>query len=513
MSTAHNADVHAQTALQQSTCGTACNAGIHAQTALQHLVVQQSNLPPPKKDECPFLLIFCVDNSKSMGIHDVKSGSGSMSRAAAVTKLCRELLEQQQRDSDTVSWLSCSFFLFDDQVRTIFSKVPVANATGLLNEPSPKHGTNYSRACKAVEDLTTSTEACNPGQAQFHVVFLSDGRPGEMPGGPEAFDGRETVRCDKCEIPAAPAIIGRLAGRLRARLTFHAIAIGKEDPCWLRHLVSIARTAGASATFMQPEQLDMRLSVVSRPPMVTVSDRCANASRTAPVDLDDRLRPAASMPPSVMPPPPLMPPVATLMPPPSSTMPPPAAPQRTSTLADAFSHISSSLTSSFGGQGGKPHVTCPAEYEDRNAYQNAKDGWQSLSAAHRMLLQRGSLTIAQHSWEPMPMIRIRCKPFAHGGQRNAFHLLLLNNTHKVAKESRYYERFEERLNLHQISMLESITARDYAAEFNATVREPSRNVRKRVDHDLPRSQPFRPDIEVLELEIYRVAAPELPVRP
>ena len=111
------------------------------------------------------------------------------------------------------------------------------------------------------------------------------------------------------------------------------------------------------------------------------------------------------------------------------------------------------------------------------------------------------------------MIRIRCKPFAHGGQRNAFHLLLLNNTHKVAKESRYYERFEERLNLHQISMLESITARDYAAEFNATVREPSRNVRKRVDHDLPRSQPFRPDIEVLELEIYRVAAPELPVRP
>ena len=172
--------------------------------------------------------------------------------------------------------------------------------------------------------------------------------------------------------------------------------------------------------------------------MWTRSKRLEPAALRSPAE---PLKPLAAF---SMPPPPLRPPHAS-----------------TSTLADAFSHISSSLTSSLITAGSKPRIERTDSYEHLGAYKSDVHGegaWKGM----KLLLNPED---DGHLWSKLGSnVIIRKRPFAHGGQRNAFHLFdsdtMLDSAalfggrssrflapgakHFVAKENRFREDWNER---------------------------------------------------------------------
>ena len=103
------------------------------------------------------------------------------------------------------------------------------------------------------------------------------------------------------------------------------------------------------------------------------------------------------------------------------------------TLADAFSHISSSLTSSIASANMRAPVEKTVCYESADAWRLGDAGESSSYIGHKLVLKEAG----SHAWEPLDSsVVLRKRPFAHGGQRNAFHLFH-GTEHFVAKESRF----------------------------------------------------------------------------
>ena len=449
----------------------------------------------------------------------------ALTRAEAVARCCRQLISTQQQQGQGTRQ-SYSLVLFNKEADIRFTKVNVDTAARLLQRPArPTLGTNFSAAWLAVEELVAQTAR---GVA-VHVVFLSDGRPGELDHRlPPLGQEKETARCDRKEMDSAPAVVRRLATTRSAKLTVYAVAIGEEEPDWLQRLVHIAEAGGATASFMSPETMNLQQSKPSRE---AVASAPAPAPGSAPAPAPD----------PVMAPPPSGPPASSSMMPPPPMRPPPA----TSSLADAFSHISSSLTSSMAVAGAKQRVERTDEYEDVDAWRHTEE--HALWKGHKLIVQDDG-----HSWVPLEsQVRLRRKPFAHGGQRNAFHLfydesngeplpegatcaltgrLMLDpiigvdgetydraaaeqagiglrgpnlaartlcrglresrsrpTDHFVAKESRYKDDWNARLSSHKLSMRTALEAQTLVAQFNECT---------------PSNWPV---ISVLPAEIYRLA--------
>ena len=77
--------------------------------------LRRAQQPAVEAQQPPTHVIFCVDNSGSMRKADAKSEDGSeISRAAAVTHCCLQLVEQQQMQLAARQPLY-SLILFDDE--------------------------------------------------------------------------------------------------------------------------------------------------------------------------------------------------------------------------------------------------------------------------------------------------------------------------------------------------------------------------------------------------------------
>ena len=454
-----------------------------------------------------------------MRTEDASAEDGvALTRAEAVARCCRQLVATQQQQGQGTR--QCySLVLFNLEADTCFSKVNVDAAARLLQRPArPALGTNFSAAWLAVEKLVALTA---PGVA-IHVVFLSDGRPGELEQRlPMLGQEKKLVRCHKQEMDSAPAVVRRLAATRGAQLTVYAVAIGEEEPDWLQRLVRIAEAGGAMASFMSPETMNLKQSGPG-------GTGAASSAAWAPLPAPGPAASPSTMPPSsMMPPPPMRPAAAT------------------SSLADAFSHISSSLTSSMVVAGAKQRIERTDAYEDADAWKRTDE--HALWKGHKLVVQEDG-----HSWVPLEsQVRLRRKPFAHGGQRNAFHLfydeplgeplpegatcsltgrLMLDpiiggdgetyeraaaeqaglelrganlaartlcrdlrerrerpTDHFVAKESRYKDDWNARLSSHKLSMRTALEAQKLVTEFNECT---------------PSNWPV---ISVLPAEIYRLA--------
>ena len=453
-----------------------------------------------------------------MRSQDASAEDGTaLTRAEAVARCCRQLISTQQQEGQGTKQ-SYSLVLFNLEAKISFTKVDVDAAARLLKETArPALGTNFSAAWLTVEELVAQTAQ---GVA-VHVVFLSDGRPGELDHRlPPLGQEKGTVRCRKQEMDSAPAVMRRLASTRGKLLTVYAVAIGDEESDWLQRLVRIAEGAGAMASFMSPETMNLKQSESS-----------GRAMTSAP--LPGPHPPAMAAPPSR----PLA--VSSMLPPPPMRSAP-----TTSSLADAFSQISSSLTSSMAMAGAKQRIERTDAYEDEDAWKRTEE--HTLWKGHTLVVQDDG-----HSWVPLEsQVRLRRKPFAHGGQRNAFHLFYESNgeplpegamctltgrlmldpiigddgqtyeraaaeqagiglrganlaartlcrslresrsrptDHFVAKESRYKDDWNARLSSHKLSMRTALEAQTLVTQFNECA---------------PSTWPV---ISVLPAEIYRLA--------
>ena len=132
--------------------------------------------PPPKRPEPtqPTHMVLCIDSSGSMSTRDVYDRNGRNSRWSAVFSCAMEMVAQP---GDVV----ISLITFGDVATTRFTKLRPAAAIAELRrsvrDDPPRYGTNFSRAFKKVEEVVT-------GSQKVMIVFLSDGRPGDLRANP-----------------------------------------------------------------------------------------------------------------------------------------------------------------------------------------------------------------------------------------------------------------------------------------------------------------------------------------
>ena len=199
-------------------------------------------------------VIFCVDDSGSMKTLDATAEGGhTLSRAEAVARCCRQLVQQQLNEKGVLY----SHIRFSSAAKATFVQVPVHTAATLLQSTaSPRDGTNFASAWGLVLQIVEATAP----DLLVHVVFLSDGRPGELPKNPPALGTEKpTSRSHGAEMASAPAVVRQLARR-GSKLIVHALAIGQESPVWLERLVAIANEGGATATFLKPAEMRLELT-------------------------------------------------------------------------------------------------------------------------------------------------------------------------------------------------------------------------------------------------------------
>jgi len=135
-------------------------------------------------------------------------------------------------------------------------------------------GTNFSKGWERVQELVRESEDLS-GQRQeniYTVVFLSDGRPGDLSGTPPALytGGGEVIRSGLsyrfhgARYPSACAVLTDVAKMLQQRLTVHTIGIGEEGMNWLQFLAEAATALGSSGVFSAPQHIAASISARSR---------------------------------------------------------------------------------------------------------------------------------------------------------------------------------------------------------------------------------------------------------
>lgn len=150
----------------------------------------------------------------------------------------------------------------------------LSDIQGAADGTTCRLGTNYSVGWERVEELVRESEDLS-GQRHdnlYTVVFLSDGRPGDLNGKPPALHtgGGEVIRSclsyrsHGVKYTSACAILTGVAKMLQQRLTVHTVGIGAEGMEWLQFLAKAATALGSSGVFSAPQHIAASISAHSR---------------------------------------------------------------------------------------------------------------------------------------------------------------------------------------------------------------------------------------------------------
>jgi hypothetical protein len=468
-------------------------------------------------------VVLAIDNSRSMETADVEKEGYARGHKM---RRCDAVQCEGKKALDSVlaapGHALLSVIYFDDHARSEVKASPLTKelaARAMSGRSQPRLGTNFSECWQAIEAAIDGSRAA--AATNHHVIFLTDGAPGELPGRKNALPciGAELPisRYHKMEHPSAPAIVRRLARKHKCKLSVYAVGFGEDDFRWPRRLADIATAEGADGRFILSSASsagNLREKLGTRTPL-------AEADASAPPQFErpgttelgaipdhqrasTRVRGAASA-------------MAV------TSMAPPAVPQRGSSLASAFGSITSSITSSMSmgtSDSQKNRRLRPYAPEHKDAWKRP-EGWKTM-VAHELVVdddiatlkeainkctddgewdrlaeltqqikekeleqrpgqrQQDDMQQPQHSggvatvattterWRQCT-VSIRPAPFARGGQQNAYHMKV-DGLHCVAKESRWEEEGagegKARLEALKLSVKETNVATKLAHEFN-----------------------------------------------
>jgi hypothetical protein len=467
----------------------------------------------------PVHLVLCIDNSGSMRKCDHRSRSGGeVQRCEAVFEQCRNLAQSQLGNS---AQIVVTTILFDDKATVHARAEPLTPALLQQLLPGmPRDGTNFSAAWAAIEKTISTTAA-----AVHKVIFLSDGRPGELSANktmPSMGAEPSTVRAHQREFASAPSIVGRLSETHGKAFALYAVAIGQDDSRWLSRLAQIAASKGATGEFdaviTDVGSADRQYSQLGAPAMgsskpnfvigdtVTLAEGC-NAKggvlqrgqlailtefpngqdvcriRVLPEGRCEWRRVQTLAKHAAVPSPAgrqgrqqmiSEDGAGAMLPPPAIRRDSSGVRTRSSaTLGAAFNSISSSITASIartGGRGARPRVLRQVCFEHGNAWKTGP------MDPHVELLTANVLGGSDNSGSSnrRVIIRMRQNPFAKGGQRNAYHMWDEHGVHCVAKESRWADdrlqsSVEVSLQEHRTTMEATRWAQHLASCFNSAL--------------------------------------------
>ena len=188
------------------------------------LIVQKSG------EECIDLtidkthVIFTIDFSGSMKTRDVKTSNGKVTRWDAVfecvdTFLTQQLQQQQNGQSGEMSACLISVVIFNDESEVLLKRIPlIGNGQKVRNSLEnarknhvPKGGTGFAAGFKKAEMLAR----CGVDDKVL-LVFLSDGRPGDLQSKPPSLPTeamQATFKRNKKTFPAAGSYLESMQNR------------------------------------------------------------------------------------------------------------------------------------------------------------------------------------------------------------------------------------------------------------------------------------------------------------
>lgn len=394
---------------------------------------------------------MCIDQSGSMRSRDVDAPSGGkVTRWSAVFDSAEVFLADQARQTDADN-VRISLVMFSDEATTCFDRLHVEAARTELKESmvncAPSGGTCFAAGLQAVRGLASADTG------DVLVIFLSDGRPGDLPTrlhGPLAKDNHATMPTQyrshgETHASAAMHLHG-LRNDHEGSLSLHFVGIHAEGFAWLQTLAQIYE-----GTF---HETSMELDDVADGGSDSEGGGTSSDVRRVDIALSGGAAPGGPGPATQA--------SAALA---AALMMPP--PPRTS-IRSTFRSISSSFTSMRAGTTRGAQRSVALEKADEASaeatFKATKMDWASVDG-HRIL----HIADAEAEGRRLSM---RSQPFAQGGFRNVFHAFERNVEgvalrRLVVKESRYEVPYEERLAFHKATTECQVRAKGLADKFNA----------------------------------------------
>ena len=180
-------------------------------------------------------IIFTIDCSSSMNEKDVRNGkSRKLSRWDAVFQCTKTLLTDQITKESDHSFV-VSLVVFNDTAKTLLARMPLVgdgnevfralDKARTMNVP--KGGTGFSAGLRRASDLAV----LSPKGSNVVVIFLSDGRPGDLNTNPP-LDATEPMQTTfrRCQVayPAAGVHIERMKNCHGGSFSFQVVCIYDE---------------------------------------------------------------------------------------------------------------------------------------------------------------------------------------------------------------------------------------------------------------------------------------------
>ncbi|CAB9527897.1 Myosin heavy chain kinase [Seminavis robusta] len=424
-------------------------------------------------------IIFSIDFSGSMKKKDVKKGNGSkISRWDAVFLCLEGFLAEQISSSNSAGEAMVSVVTFNDEAQTLLDRMPlVGDGQKVLKAletarkmHTPNGGTGFAAGFGRAKEIAFAGASQDKNQ-NVMLVFLSDGRPGDMNSDPPKSDQPmpTTIRRNKIKYPSAGAHIEEMQQKYCSQFSLHLICLFKEGKKWLKYLAN--RYGG---TLHEPD-LSMEDHTARTPTRNNgdisddddssyeedeIVEMKVKSQNTLIRERIDRAKSAGL--------------VFSLT---NTTT------AEGSSIRSTFESISSSVTAMRGG----------SRLQERQGVVLKKNSPMSSYLATRMVLTKNQDKFNKKDTANGRMVQVSLHPFAQGGLRNVYKMRQPGEPPQVAKESRHDVGYKERLRFHIETSKCQARALDYATKFNKKLRRNNQLQSAGV-----------PTIQVLEAEVIRL---------
>lgn len=179
-------------------------------------------------------IVFAIDFSSSMKKRDVKSqNSKKISRWDAVFCCMKEFLADQQ-EQDKENSASVSLIVFNDEATTLLERMPLRDGKKVEKALEtahrmncPRGGTGFAAGFELAHHLLQKNNNTNKDE-KVVVVFLSDGRPGDLQVDPPKHAGlamQTHFRRKKRSFPAVGFHIEQMQSKHQENLSLHFICL------------------------------------------------------------------------------------------------------------------------------------------------------------------------------------------------------------------------------------------------------------------------------------------------
>jgi len=433
-------------------------------------------------------VIFCIDFSGSMRIKDVKTSNKDrnirISRWEAVFNCAHDFVSEQAKlEIEKKEGLKFSLIIFNEESKVIFERVPLGcqrderylkeRLRDVCSGLSPCKGTAFSPAFKCIQEVASGSTG------PVMVVFLSDGRPADLPIGKHTFPILREYKSHGKMVPSVKVHIENLQRDHGDNLSLQFVCIFNQGRPWLEKLASefdgTFHMSDLNVCAIVPEPTTSEtLAVICKPLDKDVEIIGHKSAETQQCDRHNAAIAAGNI------------------------------IELTSSMQSTFRTISTTLSTMRTSAAGESN-----RLQERGVVLESVSGLESNKVkfeATRMVLHPSEqkFVVPEDETSNGRIVSISTQPFAQGGLRNVYHMTEIlkssvdigNNKKFAAKESRHIVPYTQRLAFHRDTVKCQVRAVELASMFNQLT---ASHIKEMI-----------PKVNFLEAEVYRLKDSDTP---